>query len=479
MTDVVAEPAPDAEVIASDAGSPPVYAWAPPESAQPRHRKGVWIGVGVAAAVLLGATATASLVLIAPGTTIGGVPVGGMTAGSAADALTTRLAATVVEVVTPDGTAVISAADLGATLDARALAESAYARAPLWNVTAWNSDVVPATVVVDPAAADAALRRALPAAYIDPVDAAVTFDVATAAYTVTAPRPGTGVDAAAVTRALQDAFDAGSTVGSVRAGVVPVAPAIDETAAAVAASRLNGMLDVAGFYVGDERAVPLDRATVASWLRVGERGGALTLSADPDAIQAVAEGLPALVDRVPVAATVVTNSAGTVLEEATAGVMGRSVGDTSGIGDAFAARLAAGDASYPLTVQETPFTTIALARTIEVDLGAQTTTLFENGQAVASYAISSGRAGTETPTGRFEVFAHVRIQDMGCTPTSTYCTTDVPWVTYFAPDVGFHGAYWHNNFGTPMSHGCVNMPISVAQFVYGWAPDGTEVWVHD
>ncbi len=479
MTDVVADPTSDADTVASDAGSPPVYAWAPPEPAEPRHRRGVWIGAGVAAAVLVGAAATAALMLIAPGTTIGGVSVGGMTAGAAADALTTRLAGTAVEVVTPEGSAVVSAADLGAALDARALAESAYARAPLWNVTAWNSDAVPATITIDPATADDALRRALPTAFTDPVDAAVTFDAAASAYTVTAPRPGTGVDAAAVARALQDAFDAGSTTGSVRADVVPVAPAIDEAAAADAASRLNGMLDVAGFYVGNERAVPLDRATVASWLRVGERGGALTLTADPNAIQAAAAGLPALVDRAPVAATVVTNSAGTVLEEATAGVVGRTVGDTSGIGDAFAARLAAGDASYPLTVQETPFTTTALARTIEVDLSTQTTTLFENGQAVASYAISSGKAGTETPTGRFEVFAHVRIQDMGCTPTSTYCTTDVPWVTYFAPDVGFHGAYWHNNFGTPMSHGCVNMPISVAQFVYGWAPDGTEVWVHD
>jgi lipoprotein-anchoring transpeptidase ErfK/SrfK len=479
VTDVVADPAPDADAIASDAASPPVYAWAPPEPTEPRRRRGVWIGVGVATAVLAGATAAASLVLIAPGTSIGGVSVGGMTAGAAADALTTRVAATAVDVVTPTGTVTLTGLELGATIDARALAESAYARAPLWNLTAWNSDPVPARIVVDPATADAALRRALPAAFSAPVDAAVVFDADASAYTVTPSQPGSGVDAAAVTRALQDAFDAGAPAGSVRADLVPVAPAVDDAAAADAAARLNGMLDVAGFYIGDERTVALDRATVASWLRVGERDGAITLSADASAIQGFVSGLPALVDRAPVAETVVTNSAGTVLDVAAPGVMGRSVGDTSGIGDAFAARLAAGDASYPLTVQETPFTTTTLARTIEVDLSAQTTTLFENGQTVATYAISSGKAGTETPTGRFEVFAHVRIQDMGCTPTAGYCTTDVPWVTYFAPDIGFHGAYWHNNFGTPMSHGCVNMPISVAQFVYGWAPEGTEVWVHD
>ncbi len=42
---------------------------------------------------------------------------------------------------------------------------------------------------------------------------------------------------------------------------------------------------------------------------------------------------------------------------------------------------------------------------------------------------------------------------------------------YFNGDEALHGAYWHNNFGNRMSHGCVNMPIDVAEFVYDWAPD--------
>ncbi|MBN9188735.1 MAG: L,D-transpeptidase, partial [Microbacterium sp.] len=40
-----------------------------------------------------------------------------------------------------------------------------------------------------------------------------------------------------------------------------------------------------------------------------------------------------------------------------------------------------------------------------------------------------------------------------------------------------HGAYWHHNFGHRMSHGCVNMPLDVAKFVYYWAPIGTDVRV--
>jgi lipoprotein-anchoring transpeptidase ErfK/SrfK len=50
---------------------------------------------------------------------------------------------------------------------------------------------------------------------------------------------------------------------------------------------------------------------------------------------------------------------------------------------------------------------------------------------------------------------------------------------YFDSDAeALHGAYWHNNFGNPMSHGCVNLPLDFAHFLYGWAPLGTMVWVH-
>lgn len=67
------------------------------------------------------------------------------------------------------------------------------------------------------------------------------------------------------------------------------------------------------------------------------------------------------------------------------------------------------------------------------------------------------------------------------TPTATaYEVEDVPDVMYFSISAeALHGAYWHNNFGNPMSHGCVNLPVDVAAWMYGWAPLGTMVWIHD
>nr|MBA2278286.1 L,D-transpeptidase [Chloroflexia bacterium] len=61
-----------------------------------------------------------------------------------------------------------------------------------------------------------------------------------------------------------------------------------------------------------------------------------------------------------------------------------------------------------------------------------------------------------------------------------YEVEDVPHVMYFNFDAeALHGAYWHQNFGQKMSHGCVNLPLDVAAFLYAWAPLGTAVTVYE
>ncbi len=63
---------------------------------------------------------------------------------------------------------------------------------------------------------------------------------------------------------------------------------------------------------------------------------------------------------------------------------------------------------------------------------------------------------------------------------AAYRVEDVPSVLYFNLDAeALHGAYWHDSFGQKMSHGCVNLPPAFAAWLYGWAPLGTGVWVHE
>lgn len=495
MTDLATKPGADeaptnetTDVVATDATTPVLaqgnddgsgvsYEWAPAEPAPRKRRLGWWIGVPAGLAVI-GLVAT-SLVLIAPGTAVAGVPVGGMTPGAAADAIQNRLAETTI-ILTGDGDGVeVTGADLGASVDARALADAAFAENPMWNPTSWFSSPVEAEVTIDPDAATTALRAAAPDLYTDPTDATIAFDAATANYVVTPAVEGAGIDVDQVRSALQDAFAAGQTAVELDPQLAPVEAQTPTSVADSTVVTLTGILDTVGFYVGPERTVPIDRAVAASWLTVspGDRG-TFSITADEAAIQQVVDTLPALVNRAAVNATVITDSSGEVLREETAGVVGRALDPTDTVAASFAEQLSTGNGVYALPVTEAAFTTTSLARRIEVNLSEQRTYLYENGVVVNSYAISSGKSGTPTHTGNFRIYAHVRVQNMGCVPSVDYCTPDVPYVSYFNADEAFHGTYWHNNFGTPMSHGCVNMPIDVAQYVYNWAPIGTEVSVY-
>jgi len=450
--------------------------WAPIEPAPRRRRPWMWVGIGAGAALL--AAGAASTVLIAPGTTVAGVGVGGMTPGMAAEAISGHLASAQVELTGAGAGATVSGADLGATVDATALAEQAFAARPMWNLGTWMGEPVTAEVTLDEAAADRALRAAVPDSYVDPIDATVTYDAAAKKYVMTADETGTGISVPALEKAFTDANATGDFDFSFPGDPTEAVADITGEEATAAVDQLNGMLAKIGFYVGEERTVPVAPDVAATWLSVTAVDGELSIHADETAIQTTVGTLSESVNREVVNAVNVVDSKGNVLREVTPGADGRVLGDTSDIASTFADDLRGGDAAFELPVTSTPFETTALFRRIETDLGKQRVYLYENEKLVNSWAISSGLDATPTPTGRFKVFAHTRIQDMGCFEGAAYCTENVPWNTWFAPNIAFHGAYWHNNFGRQMSHGCVNLPPSLAKAIYDWAPVGMEVWVH-
>lgn len=115
---------------------------------------------------------------------------------------------------------------------------------------------------------------------------------------------------------------------------------------------------------------------------------------------------------------------------------------------------------------------------IEVDLANQRLYAFEGDQKIYDFLISSGKWG-RTPTGNFRIWIKLRYTKMsgGSKALNTYYyLPNVPYVMFFANDqipqyrgFGIHGTYWHNNFGTPMSHGCINMKTEEAGLLYNWA----------
>ncbi len=114
-------------------------------------------------------------------------------------------------------------------------------------------------------------------------------------------------------------------------------------------------------------------------------------------------------------------------------------------------------------------------RWIEVNLSEQRVYAWEGDVLMNSFLASTGTWAHPTVTGTFHIWNKTRIQAMS---GPGYYLPDVPWVMYFFEDYGFHGTYWHNNFGTPMSHGCVNLTIPDSEWLYNWASYGTTVKVH-
>jgi lipoprotein-anchoring transpeptidase ErfK/SrfK len=115
-------------------------------------------------------------------------------------------------------------------------------------------------------------------------------------------------------------------------------------------------------------------------------------------------------------------------------------------------------------------------RWIDVDLSQQRLYAYAGDTLMNSFVVSTGTWQTPTVTGKFNIWIKVRSQAM---TGPGYYLPDVPYVMYFYKDYGLHGTYWHNNFGTPMSHGCVNLTTPDAEWLYNFASVGTVVNVHD
>lgn len=118
-------------------------------------------------------------------------------------------------------------------------------------------------------------------------------------------------------------------------------------------------------------------------------------------------------------------------------------------------------------------------KAIVVSIGQQAMTVYKGDNVVMSSYVSTGKAGFETPLGHYAILTKLPSQTMeGVIGGEYYNVPEVPSVMYFTNSGhALHGTYWHNNFGTPMSHGCVNLPLDVAAWLYQWAPVGTPVLI--
>lgn len=120
---------------------------------------------------------------------------------------------------------------------------------------------------------------------------------------------------------------------------------------------------------------------------------------------------------------------------------------------------------------------ITAEKLITVDTAKQRLYVWEHGQLQREMIVSTGMRYTPTVKGSFKIRRKVPLQDMkgNFPPYEPYKIKDVPNVMYFYGAYAIHGTYWHNKFGSRASHGCVNLSLADAEWLFNWSGIGTRV----
>jgi hypothetical protein len=107
---------------------------------------------------------------------------------------------------------------------------------------------------------------------------------------------------------------------------------------------------------------------------------------------------------------------------------------------------------------------------VHVSLREQVLVAYEGTRAVYATLVSTGLAEHPTPRGLFRVWHKERHAPMHGDPPEPYFVDEVPFVQYFKKGIALHGTFWHDRFGGRASHGCVNLSMGDAEWLFDWAP---------
>ena len=125
-------------------------------------------------------------------------------------------------------------------------------------------------------------------------------------------------------------------------------------------------------------------------------------------------------------------------------------------------------------------TEIATSHWIMVDIWEQVLTVYENNQLIFATLVSTGDGYKLTDPGLFSVYrSHETTPMSGGTGEDYYLLERVPWTMYFDEGNALHGAYWHSSFGYPRTHGCVNLALADAHWLFDWAASNEYVYIYD
>lgn len=307
---------------------------------------------------------------------------------------------------------------------------------------------------------------------------------------------------ALVTQAAKNLTSAAGRVEAVEAA--PVVSTADAEAVAAAANAIVA-LEV-GITDQNDEEIEAEAADKAAWVSIetNEDGTLADPTINEEALQKWVEETAQSTNVEAKNGVRNVNSAGKVLSTPTKGSAGYQVNNADSVAQELVEALEAGEpysGSFEYDVTEPTYEQRLIAdgaenlaypaapgeKWIDINLTKSTVTAYEGATVVyGPVSVVIGASGTETVTGQYKVYLKYETQTMRGTNLdgTPYVSENVPWISYFYLGYALHGAPSRSTFGwegyntAGGSHGCVNMPVSAAKWIYDWDEIGTVVVSH-
>lgn len=384
-----------------------------------------------------------------------------------------------------------SAQDLGITVNVEKTTDHvmlAGRNGGFWRaVQFWQHDDVPLLTTTDVGVFKDYVTKQFPGIVKDAKDAELSYNDKTKSFEVKGGESGQGFDVKKFEELLPGLVNKPHTA-TLTVSSAPVQPLISDKSLESTKKQVNERIALSMKFTHKGRIMyTVEPDDIAKWVNftAEPQAGKVSIVYDKAKIsQFLSQEVGPAIAQPPIDRKVIKDANGSEIV-IQAGQVGRTLQDTEGLAKEIEQSLSKNQSlQKEVVITEAPFKTVALTgydKWVEVDLSEQRTTLYTGSTPAHSFTISSGTSASPTVTGTFTVWLKNASQTMtGGSRASGdfYYLPNVTWVTYFYQDYSFHTAYWHNNFGHPMSHGCVNMRAADAKALYDFAPIGTKVVVH-
>ena len=494
--------------------APPVSAFAvPPHSDEesyldePRRRRRWPLGVAAAALLLLGVVGAGGYAYAAhydgravPGTTVAGTDVSGKSREQVVAAIENRAKSAKVD-ISGDVTASASLADLGTTVDAQATADAVMARGDSLGEKLQalvSKGEVPVVTTTNTTTVSSYATSLIPEDRAKARNATVVLSEDGTTFSTTSASNGASLDVNALEQAAQKAATSlGSS--SVSLTMTDAAPKVSDDEAQKVADKANNWVSQDVTITLDEESYTAENTDKASWIKVTNSAeSAPTIAVDSAKVSQWVQAQAEEAKVEPVTGQRNVNASGKVVSTPTEAKDGKTVNNADTVAKSITESFGS-DKAYTGTFETTavkaewkertiaagaenlPYQAAPGEKWVDLNLSNKTVTAYEGATVVhGPVSIVDGAADTPTVTGTYKVYLQYESQTMRGENAdgSPYVAEDVPWVSYFYSGYAFHGAGWRSSFGYSGSHGCVNMPVSEAQWIYNWADTNTVVQSH-